>query len=663
MLVVWRNVLNWSCIWTVFIVLSWPTGFVVSELPADWESYISPEILDRYAGKPTNDPSAELKFEDDILGIDLTESETDTADTGNNFFDTSYSRWSGGIVPFVIAPSFTAEERLTILTSLQKMSNATGHCVTFVPRVHHRDFVRFLRHTECSSHFGRQGGGQQLRLSPACAMDPGDIQHEAMHALGFLHEMSRPDRDQHISINYDNILQGNRHNFDIRVRNTRTFGLPYDYASIMHYPVFAAAKDKTKPTIIPTKKPAQCIGQKYGLSFLDVVKIKIAYGCLSESEFQATNWTKYSLENTMCSKVALRTSEGFETGKDYFSPLKTHRLILQSDKNLVMYRECDGKPVFATFTWGFPKVKAELDENGQFQIEASTAEEAQPLQYWGSGTWSYRSSELFVSDAGYFYLCNYAVGCYWRSSGQLNNGCNRTTNYFPLVAYNYRVIIKAGEDLDLSSTYLSPNEEFSLAVHEEKAIVVWRRCDNRQAFRAVARNAISRITLHGTGNLAAHAADGSYIWWSDTYGSSQLKPELRLYDNGFLYLCDDNGCYWQSSGFLDKCPPTIPKSSYKVCAILWYEANYTKRETPVLAGTESVLHEASQNKFSSAKVSLGCALTIYSEVNYAGATDTLSPTRKGYLWYSFQNTSWDNAVRSLRCSCSKDEMAEFLIHS
>ena len=36
----------------------------------------------------------------------------------------------------------------------------------------------------------------------------GVIIHELMHALGFLHEQSRNDRDSYVTVNYDNLKEG-----------------------------------------------------------------------------------------------------------------------------------------------------------------------------------------------------------------------------------------------------------------------------------------------------------------------------------------------------------------------------------------------------------------------------------------------------------------------
>ena len=60
--------------------------------------------------------------------------------------------------------------------------------------------------------------------------------HELGHAVGFHHEQTRPDRDQYISVNLNNVPPNVRYNFQRYTWNViNAYGVPYDYYSVMHY--------------------------------------------------------------------------------------------------------------------------------------------------------------------------------------------------------------------------------------------------------------------------------------------------------------------------------------------------------------------------------------------------------------------------------------------
>ncbi len=64
----------------------------------------------------------------------------------------------------------------------------------------------------CCSYVGRRGGGPQaISIGKNCDKF-GIVVHELGHVIGFWHEHTRPDRDDHVSIIRDNIQPGRKNN-------------------------------------------------------------------------------------------------------------------------------------------------------------------------------------------------------------------------------------------------------------------------------------------------------------------------------------------------------------------------------------------------------------------------------------------------------------------
>ncbi|CAL4096171.1 unnamed protein product, partial [Meganyctiphanes norvegica] len=184
--------------------------------------------------------------------------------------------WTGGIIPYVISDEYNSEERRVIAHAIVTYEDNT--CIRIVPRTTEEDYIHIYKGSGCSSYVGRAGGRQGLSLARDC-LYKGIVLHEMMHAAGFWHEQSRYDRDDHVRIMWDNIIEENHFNFGKQGQGISTLlGLAYDYASVMHYGPFAFAKDRTKPSII-TKVPGADITYKMNFSQLDLQGLNILYKC------------------------------------------------------------------------------------------------------------------------------------------------------------------------------------------------------------------------------------------------------------------------------------------------------------------------------------------------------------------------------------------------
>lgn len=183
--------------------------------------------------------------------------------------------WPQGVIPYVISSYYTSGERQVIARAMTELSRKT--CLTFVPRSSHRNYVHILKGQGCSSAVGRAGGMQTLSLGVGC-VHVGVVMHELMHAAGFWHEQSRFDRDSYVTIMWQNIMYGLAYNFDKKSNTlTTNLGLPYDYASIMHYGPNAFSRG-TGPTIV-AKQHGVHFGQRERLSDMDVKGLNLLYQC------------------------------------------------------------------------------------------------------------------------------------------------------------------------------------------------------------------------------------------------------------------------------------------------------------------------------------------------------------------------------------------------
>jgi len=188
--------------------------------------------------------------------------------------------WPRGIVPYSFEDSMETSRRQKIQYALKLLMdkvNARGKCLNIRPRnLLDRNYIHIRMGDGCSSNIGcRNRGKQRMKLGKTC-YKTGTIQHEFLHALGFWHEHSRKDRDNYITIKWNNIKPGM--NVSFIKRESDYLGLGYDYNSVMHYSAYANSKNKkTKKTIVT--KGGQKIGQRIGVSDQDVEEIKRLYRC------------------------------------------------------------------------------------------------------------------------------------------------------------------------------------------------------------------------------------------------------------------------------------------------------------------------------------------------------------------------------------------------
>nr|BAM93574.1 hatching enzyme [Culaea inconstans] len=177
-------------------------------------------------------------------------------------------------VPFVISNSYDNTDKSVISTAMNEFRDKT--CIRFVPRSRETAYLSIEPRAGCYSSVGRTGNMQVVSLQRFGCVLKGLVEHELLHALGFYHEHTRNDRDNYVTIQWDNISSGMEYNFV--KQESDNLNTPYDYTSVMHYGKTAFANPGTE-SIIPIPDSTVPIGQRLAMSDIDILRIKRLYEC------------------------------------------------------------------------------------------------------------------------------------------------------------------------------------------------------------------------------------------------------------------------------------------------------------------------------------------------------------------------------------------------
>jgi len=182
------------------------------------------------------------------------------------------------IIPFVYEDT-VKKVREYIEEAIEEFNKKT--CIRFVPRTDQEPYIRIGNYAGCSSLVGRvkSKGSQKLSLTKNCKKYT-IVLHEIMHTLGFWHEQSRPDRDDYVTVFYENIKPERRGAFKkFEPYDVNSFNSPFDKDSIMMYGSFTYAINKTKGPSMVDKKTGLPIVKTMDFDKEDIHQINAMYKC------------------------------------------------------------------------------------------------------------------------------------------------------------------------------------------------------------------------------------------------------------------------------------------------------------------------------------------------------------------------------------------------
>ncbi|OWA55029.1 Macrophage colony-stimulating factor 1 receptor 2 [Hypsibius exemplaris] len=293
--------------------------------------------------------------------------------------------------------------------------------------------------------------------------------------------------------------------------------------------------------------------------------------------------------------VILKPGELLKYGMTLFSKDKMCNLTMRPHGEVVLYRKCDGLPVFSIGNGRgspnglgnryFDKLSSfGLTTNGNVELTLSDSKlgvKPGVFQIIANVVDNTSGSDLRVRDD--CRMCLFKDGiCVWTADAvtipcpaadkptpslshftrNLNNGiADSSAGTVPALApaRSPRVeVLAPGAKLLVNESLWSPNRTAQLRMLADGNLVVFRQCDGKRIWSTDTDFGASRsqsVEMQMNGNLAMHNDDADVMWASGTISRHFLGSRLRLEDSGSLCIENEEGfCLWRSGG-LALCEP------------------------------------------------------------------------------------------------------------
>ncbi|XP_052086548.1 MAM and LDL-receptor class A domain-containing protein 1-like [Mytilus californianus] len=211
----------------------------------------------------------------------------DSSDRKRNFVSYTQWLWKDGIVPYNIHNMSTSS--VTVINKAIKQFHDYT-CVKWITTTDplfnkstlgHQNVVTFINENGCWSYVGnvnpQRNNTQPLSLSEPGCVSLSTTVHEMLHALGGHHEQSRTDRDNYVSIEWQNVNQG-QGNYNMKKLDTQDNN-PYDAESSMQYSLYAFSTNGQKTINFKDRRLEFLADSADGLEFYDIQDVTDAYKC------------------------------------------------------------------------------------------------------------------------------------------------------------------------------------------------------------------------------------------------------------------------------------------------------------------------------------------------------------------------------------------------